>query len=89
MRTTSFTLHITCAVLAADRVREIVLDTVDASTLSLRSLRSTMPTRGVDSVTLQLTQPGFDRKVIEQLTSAIAGIDEVTSVTWDALEEPM
>jgi putative Mg2+ transporter-C (MgtC) family protein len=89
VRTTSFTLNITCAVSAADRVREIVLDTVDASTLSLRSLRSTMPMRGVDSVTLQLTQPGFDRKVIEQLTSAIAGIDEVTSVTWDALEEPM
>lgn len=89
VRTTSFTLNITCAVSAADRVREVVLETVDRSTLSLRSLRTTMPARGVDSVTLQLTQPGFDRKLIEQLTTTIADVDEVTSVTWEAVEEPV
>jgi hypothetical protein len=89
VRTTSFTLNITCAVSAADRIREVVLDTVDRSTLSLRSLRSTMPARSVVNVTLQLTQPGFDRNLIEQLTTAIAGIDEVTSVTWEAVEEPV
>jgi putative Mg2+ transporter-C (MgtC) family protein len=89
VRTTTFTLDIACAVSAADRIREVVVDTADRSTLSLRSLRTMMPTRGVVNVSLELTQPGFDRKLIEQLTAAISRIDDVTSVTWEALEKPV
>jgi putative Mg2+ transporter-C (MgtC) family protein len=89
VRTTTFTLEVACTVSAGDRIREVVVDAVDRSTLSLRSLRSTMPTHGIVNVTLQLIQPGFERKAVEKLAMEISSIDEVSSVTWDALEEPV
>jgi putative Mg2+ transporter-C (MgtC) family protein len=89
VRSTTFTVDIVCAVSAADRIREVVVDAVDRSTLSLRSLRSMMPTRGVVNVSVELAQPGFDRKLIEHLTDGLSRTKDVTSVTWEALEKPV
>jgi uncharacterized membrane protein YhiD involved in acid resistance len=88
VRTTTFTMDIACSAAASDRVRTVVVDAVDRSTLSLRSLQSTMPSDGIVNIKLNLVQPGSDRKAIEQLTSEIASIDGVKSAMWDALEKP-
>jgi putative Mg2+ transporter-C (MgtC) family protein len=87
VRSTVFTVAVSGAISAGDRIREVVIDTVDRSALSMRSLRSTMVSDSVVNITLQLEQPGFDRRLIEQLTQAIGRIDGVTSVTWEAVEQ--
>jgi putative Mg2+ transporter-C (MgtC) family protein len=89
VRATTFTLDIACAPSAGDRIREVVFDSVDRSTLSLRSLRTTMPTHDIVNVTLKFRQPGFERNSIEKLIKSISSIDDVTSVTWEAVEEPV
>jgi putative Mg2+ transporter-C (MgtC) family protein len=83
---TTYTLHVTCADRARAAVRECILHEIHTTSLTLGNMSSSSPSNGTLTVTVEMTQPGREHGTADILQDAIAKIDGVSAVSWEASE---
>jgi len=83
---TTYTLHVTCADRARAAVRECILHEIHTTSLTLGNMSSSSPANGTLTVTVEMTQPGREHGTADILQDALAKIDGVSAVSWEASE---
>jgi putative Mg2+ transporter-C (MgtC) family protein len=83
---TAYTLHVTCADSARAAVRECILHEIHTTSLTLGTMSSSSPANGTLTVTVEMTQPGREHGTADTLQDALAKIDGVSAVSWEASE---
>jgi putative Mg2+ transporter-C (MgtC) family protein len=83
---TTYTMYVRCDQHSRTSVRERVMKEIRTTTLTLTTMSSALPENGHIDLTVEMTKPGRETGEADHLKTAIAKIDGVTSVEWQAAE---
>jgi putative Mg2+ transporter-C (MgtC) family protein len=83
---TTYTMHVRCDEHSRTTVRERVMKEIQTTTLTLTTMSSGLPANGSLDLTIEMTKPGREDGQADHLKAAIAKIDGVSNVEWQAIE---
>ncbi|HTA38597.1 MAG TPA: MgtC/SapB family protein [Candidatus Acidoferrales bacterium] len=84
---TTYTLRVACSEAQRESVRSCILHQVHTTSLTLGSLATTQAANGGLAMTAEISKPGPDQNIGEQLRSALASVAGADAVNYDMAEQ--